>query len=122
MDTILLIDDETMVARPMVVGLKAAGYEVNQVENGKQGLEQALSQHPKLIILDYQMPDMDGLTLLKKLREDEWGKTAQVIFATNIYELEIVNQAMNLGVRDYILKSEMNLDDIVKLVGSYMQA
>lgn len=117
---ILVIDDDTMASRPLIIGLKAAGYEVVQGYNAKEGMEMALGQHPSLIILDYKLPDQDGVKVLEQLRKDTWGKDVPVIFATNTYEVDVMNDVMALGVRDYILKSDITLDDTVKLVGTYI--
>jgi DNA-binding response OmpR family regulator len=104
----------------MAMALEAAGYEAAEVETGEAGLQTAVEQRPQLIILDYHMLDMDGVQVLHKLREDEWGKTVPVIIASNVYDVDIINSIMELGVQDYVLKADVNLDDIVTLVGTYV--
>jgi DNA-binding NarL/FixJ family response regulator len=74
------------------------------------------------VLLDYQMPDANGIDILTELRKDTWGSQAAVIVMTNVYELEIVNQMMALGVHDYVLKSDIQLDETVNLVGNYVPA
>lgn len=117
---VLIVDDDTMVSHPLTIGLKEVGYEVAQSETGKSALEYATAQHPSLIILDYNLPDINGIEVLKQLRNDPWGKTVPVIFATNTYEVDVMNAVMELDVRDYVLKADMNLNEIIKLVGSYV--
>ena len=65
------------------------------------------------------MPGMMGDEMLVKLREDEWGKKALVIFATNTYNVELLNQVMAQGVTEYILKADSSLDQIVALVDKH---
>jgi DNA-binding response OmpR family regulator len=117
--TILIVDDDAMVSHPLTIGLKEAGYEVAQLATGEAALSFATAQHPAVIMLDYSLPDINGIEVLRQLRNDMWGKTVPVIFATNTYEVDVMNTVMELGVRDYVLKADMNLDEIVKLVGGY---
>jgi len=119
---ILVVDDEKMTSRTITMALEALGYQTVIAETGKAGLATALEQHPRLIVLDYHMKDMDGIAVLQALRKDEWGKSVPVVMASNIYDVDIINSIMELGVQDYVLKSDINLDDIVKLVGKYVPA
>jgi DNA-binding response OmpR family regulator len=118
--TILVVDDEKNTARTMALALQAAGYQTVECNSGKEVLQLSLTDHPELLILDYHMSDEDGVSILKKLRKDEWGKSVPVIMASNVYDVDLMNSIMNLGVQDYVLKSDVNLDDIVKLVGKYV--
>ncbi len=117
---ILIIDDEKMTSRTMAMALTAVGYQTMEADGGEVGLQIALQQHPALIMLDYNMPGMDGITTLRELRTDEWGKQVPVIIASNVYDVDIINSIIELGVQDYVLKVDVNLDDIVKLVGKYI--
>ena len=119
---ILVVDDERMTSRTISMALEALGYVVVVAESGKDGLKVAAEQHPRLIVLDYHMKDIDGIAVLRTLRKDEWGKNVPVVMASNIYDVDIINSIMELGVQDYVLKSDINLDDIVKLVGKYVPA
>ena len=62
------------------------------------------------------MPKMDGQEMLGKLREDKWGKKAQVVLATNVGTIESINESMSKGVTDYFVKSEVSLDDLLEIV------
>jgi CheY-like chemotaxis protein len=117
---VLIVDDEKNTSRTMAMALEAVGYATEEAETTKAALEFAIANHPKLIVLDYHMPDIDGLTALRMLRKDPWGKDAAVIIASNVYDVDIINSIMELGVQDYVLKADVNLDEIVKLVGSYV--
>ncbi|EKD43804.1 MAG: hypothetical protein ACD_72C00109G0002 [uncultured bacterium] len=76
----------------------------------------AFSEHPDLILLDFVLPGLDGMTLLKKLRTDSWGKNAQVIILTNLSDAENAEEAASHGVFDYLIKAEWKLEDVVKKV------
>ena len=119
--TILIIDDDQMIADAMGRALTLAGYQTLRADTGKKGLALALAEHPDLIILDYNMPSMSGLDVLDKLRADLWGHSAKVIFATNVYDVGAVNEVLRLGVKDYIMKSDLAVGDLVALVGKYVK-
>jgi DNA-binding response OmpR family regulator len=118
--TVLIIDDDPMLTSMVGNALKDAGYDVLEAATGKGGLETALESHPDLAIIDYKLPDLDGVKILEKIRADEWGRNLPVILATNVYELDVMNEVMRLGVKDYILKADVNLEGIVRLVGNYV--
>ena len=62
------------------------------------------------------MPVMDGMTMLEKLREDEWGKNVEVILLTSLSDAKQVANALEKGVTDYLIKSDMDLKDVVAKV------
>jgi DNA-binding response OmpR family regulator len=113
---ILLVEDEPAIARAMADKLTNEGFTVLRASDGEDGLAQALKEHPDLILLDIVMPKMDGMTMLNQLRKDDWGKNAKIIFLTNLSEMEAVQKATELGVFDYIVKSDWKLSDVVKKV------
>lgn len=117
---ILVVDDDNLLRRSLVDSLKAVGFNVIEASGGKPGLDAALEQHPKLILLDYQMPDMNGAEVLTELRKDEWGKSVEVIIATNIYDVSVVNTVLQQNVHDYVLKADVSLDQIVELAQKYV--
>lgn len=113
---ILLVEDEPAIARAMADKLTTEGFTVVRASDGEEGLAIATKDHPDLILLDVVMPKMDGMTMLTSLRKDSWGKEAKVIFLTNLSEMEAVQKATELGVFDYIVKSDWKLSDVVKKV------
>jgi DNA-binding response OmpR family regulator len=113
---ILLVEDEPAIARAMADKLTTEGFTVLRASDGEDGLAQAIKDHPDLILLDIVMPKMDGMTMLNHLRKDDWGKNAKIIFLTNLSEMEAVQKATELGVFDYIVKSDWKLSDVVKKV------
>lgn len=117
---ILIVDDEKQTSRTMAMALEAVGYRTQEAPTAKDCLEIALRDHPDLIILDYHLAGKDGLDVLRELRKDEWGQAVPVIIASNVYDVDVINGIMSLGVQDYVLKADINLDDIVKLVGQYV--
>ena len=117
---ILVVDDDDLLRKSLSDSLAEAGYRVIDAAGGQAGLTAALEHHPKLIILDYQMPDMNGTEVLEELRKDEWGKSVEVVIATNIYDVAVVNSVLQQNVHDYVLKADVSLEQIVELAKKYV--
>jgi two-component system alkaline phosphatase synthesis response regulator PhoP len=113
---ILIVEDELAILQATKISIQNEGFEVYTAKNGKQGLDLAIAKKPDLILLDIIMPVMDGMTMLEKLREDEWGKNVEVILLTSLSDAKQVANALEKGVTDYLIKSDMDLKDVVAKV------
>jgi len=116
MKKILLVEDEIPYIKLLHNKLATAGYEVIEAYNGKTGLDTALSEKPDLIILDIRLPVMDGLTMLKKLREDPWGKDTYVTILTNLDDSTNISNALNNKLSRYLIKSDSTLSAVIEEV------
>lgn len=114
--TILLIEDNKDLLKLLTETLEQEGFSTLTAENGAEGLAVALGKHPDLILLDIILPDIDGLEVLGKLREDAWGKSALVVILTNVSNSERVSAAVEKGVFDFLVKEEWKLSDVVSKV------
>jgi DNA-binding response OmpR family regulator len=121
MKKILIVEDEASLVKALFDVIKKEGYEVETAENGQTGLVLALKSHPDLILLDIIMPVMDGMTMLRKLRQDAWGKDAKVILLTNLSGVEKMTESSAEGVNDYLIKSDWSLDDIIKKIKTKLE-
>lgn len=101
---ILTIDDSKTVRRILASLFVPLGCVVCEAANGEQGLAVAAIEKPDLIILDYNMPVMDGLTMLQRLREDAELRHTPVILLTAEAGVKNIAAAARLGARDYIVK------------------
>ena len=110
------VEDDALLRRVLHDKLVLEGFGVLEANNGEEGLAVALERHPDLILLDILMPKMGGLAMLKKLREDEWGKTARVIILTNYDDVEKIADALGNRVFEYYLKADTPLDELVQKV------
>ena len=88
----------------------------NSIIDLAPGLSVALAEHPNLMLVDVVMPKMDGITMLEKLREDEWGKDAHVIMLTNLSDTEKIAFAAKKGVNDYLVKADWDIASIIEKV------
>ena len=99
--TVLIIDDEAPIRRMLRTMLEPERYRVCEAETGQLGLQQAVSQRPDVILLDLGLPDMDGLTVLKRLRE--WSQTPVLVLSVRDREQDKV-AALDNGADDYVTK------------------
>src|SRR3712207_3266240 len=100
----LIIDDSRVirkVSREIVQGL---GFRAAEAENGEVGLLACRSEMPDVILLDWNMPVMDGYSFLKQLRVTQEGQAPKVIFCTTENDLDHITRALNAGADEYIMK------------------
>lgn len=118
MKKILIVEDEQDMLDALTDKFTREGFETLQAKDGIEGLEVALKDHPDLILLDIVMPKMDGMTMMKKLREDEWGKNVPIIILTNLSATdEKLIEGMVKGEPSYYLvKSDWKIKDVVEKV------
>lgn len=100
-DTILIIDDEVQIRRLLEITLSSNGYKIFEASSGKEGLAAAATHNPALIILDLGLPDIDGISILRKLRE--WYLRPIIILSVRNSEDDII-QALDIGANDYLTK------------------
>jgi len=99
--TIIVIEDEAQIRRFLRTTLTSEGYQVIEAETGKQGLIEAATHKPDLIILDLGLPDMDGVEVVKGIRE--WSSVPIVILSARSQESDKIS-ALDAGTNDYLVK------------------
>ena len=98
---ILIIDDELQIRRFLRISLEAKGYRVHEAETGQEGVLKTAQVRPDVVILDMGLPDMDGLAVLKRLRE--WTQTPVIILSVRDSDRDKV-AALDGGADDYLTK------------------
>ena len=111
---ILVIEDDRDLREAIVDKFRQEKFEVLEAQNGEEGLAAALREKPDLLIVDIIMPKMDGTEMLKKVRENEWGRNVPVMILTNISDAEKLAEALEIGVDEYLLKAEWKLQDVLE--------
>ncbi|MCS6989751.1 MAG: sigma-54 dependent transcriptional regulator [Chloroherpetonaceae bacterium] len=102
MHTILVVDDEPVLVDFVKEALSSEGYHIETALNGAQAIETARKIFPDIALLDYYLPDINGVEVLKKLRENDEG--VQVLMLTGFNDVPTAFEAMRNGAADYILK------------------
>ena len=101
MNRVLVIDDEPQIRRLLRVALEAADYRVFEAASGPDGLVETASRQPDVIVLDLGLPGMDGMEVLRRLRE--WSATPVLILSVQDGGEDKV-RALDLGADDYVTK------------------
>lgn len=115
-----IVEDEESLVDVLRDKLEQSGFSVISAKNGEEGLDLALESKPDLILLDIVMPKMDGITMLNKLREDEWGKDVKVILLTNLSDPEYITKALKGQAYDFLVKSDWKLDEVIEKINSVL--
>ncbi len=98
---VLVVEDEPEIRRFLRVSLSDHGYQLIESQTGQSGLMQAASHHPDLVILDLGLPDIDGIDIIRQLRE--WSRVPIIVLTARGREAEKVT-ALDAGADDYLTK------------------
>lgn len=121
MKKILLIEDEKFLAEIYKEKFSQAGFEIILSLNVKKGLELAKKEKPDLILLDILFPEEDGIFFLKQLRKNSKTASLLVVVFSNYDGSRTKKQALKLGIRDYLVKSNYTPKEIVHKIKSYLK-
>ena len=113
--SVLVVDDEVLIRKSLAKVLKARGYAVDLASTGAEGLEKASQMRPQVMILDMRLPDTDGLSVLRRVRQLD--PLTQVIVITAFGDVQSAVEAMKLGACDF-LRKPYEMEDIVLAVES----
>lgn len=115
---LLVVDDEPNILELLATSLRFAGFEVVTAANGREALEKAETQNPDLAVLDVMMPDLDGFTVVRKLRAA--GRLFPVLFLTAKDDTEDKVTGLTVGGDDYVTKP-FSLDEVVARIRAVLR-
>ncbi len=101
---ILVVDDSLITRKVLCNALESENYLASQAGHGKEGLERALKDKPDLIVTDYQMPEMDGIALIKALKSNKATVGIPIIMLTAVDDVESEVEVFDAGADDYLTK------------------
>lgn len=116
MTKIAIIEDDTVIAQMYRMKFEADGFEVQIADNGRDGVTLVEQFSPDIVLLDMQMPIMNGDEALKEIRKKDWGKTVPVMVLTNLGEEEAPKDIRSLGIKSYIVKADLTPRQVVERV------
>lgn len=112
---VLIAEDTKSYLLVLSADFAASGFDVITAENGEDGLALALKENFDMIVSDIAMPKMDGITMVKKIREA--NVTSPIIFLTNLSDMEHISSAIEAaGNAEYVIKSDITSQGIVERV------
>lgn len=98
---VLVIEDEPQIRKFLRASLDAQGFSVEQAESGEQGLVMAANRRPEAIVLDLGLPDLDGIEVIRRLRE--WSRVPIIVLSARAQEDDKIH-ALDAGADDYVVK------------------
>ena len=119
MDTkkrILLVEDDVALSAVYKSRLELEGFDIREVNNGEDALSSALDYKPDLIVLDAMMPKISGFDVLDILRNTPETGNIKIVMLTALSQPKDKERAENLGVDDYLVKSQVVIGDVVERV------
>lgn len=116
MPKVLLVEDDNNLREIFEMRLKAEGYETVTAGNGEEALVEAMKEKPDLIIADVMMPKLSGFEMLETLRAAPEMANTRVIMMTALGQAEDRSKGERLGVIKYLVKSQVTLEDFVRVV------
>jgi DNA-binding response OmpR family regulator len=120
MRNILIVDDAAVCRELLAATLQANGYRVFTASDGFGAMQGLTDHQPGLVILDVEMPGMDGLTFLQWMRSDAKWQDVPVILLTDVEDPKQIKIAAGLHVREYLLKSRFELGTLLGRVKKHL--
>lgn len=117
---ILLVEDDDSLASVYLTRLEAEGFLVKRVPNGEEALSATLEFKPNLILLDVMMPKVSGFDVLDILRNTPETADAKVVMLTALSQDSDKQRAEELGVNDYLVKSQVVIADVVEKIKAHL--
>ena len=122
MTKIIIIEDNPTISQMYRMKFEADGFDVRIANNGKIGVDVVRSFQPDVILLDLQMPEMNGVEALQLIRADDSSKTTPVVVLTNLGEEEAPKELASLDVHSYIVKANYTPRQVVAHVKEIIES
>lgn len=117
---ILFVEDDDALASVYLVRLQAEGFEVQRVANGEDALAAAISFKPQLVLLDVMMPKVNGFDVLDILRNTPETANLKIIMLTALSQESDKKRAQDLGVDEYLVKSQVVIGDVIERIKRHL--
>lgn len=120
MKQILIIEDEEILLDLLEKKLKEEGYQVSTAQDGAEGIKKAKEVKPDLVLLDIIMPKKGGFEVLEEITKDDEIKNTPVIIISNSGQPVEISRALELGVKDYLVKTQFDPSEVITKVKKYL--
>ena len=118
---ILIIEDDKFVRELIAQKLTEEGYEALMTVDGEEGMVQIKEKKPDLVLLDLILPGIDGFEVLSKAKTDPELTKIPVIILSNLGQKEDIERGLKLGARDYLVKANFTLSEIIKKIKKILE-
>ena len=113
---ILVVEDDSFLLQMYTTKLETENFEVLTALSGEEALRVVKKEHPALILLDLNLPEVDGFTVLEELKSKDETKDIPVIVLTNFSNKEDINRCLDLGAADYLIKAHFVPAEVIEKV------
>ena len=117
---VLVVEDDEFISMIYEKKLSMEGFDVRVAKNGEEALSMMREREPDLVFLDILMPVKDGLETLREIRTDAKLGGIKVVMLSNLSQEEEKNWAKSLGAIDYLVKSNLSVQDLAKKANEYI--
>lgn len=117
---ILLVEDDLFIRELYQRVLEKSGYRVITAQDGEECLR-AIYHNPDLVLLDIMLPKINGLEVLKRIREDDLVANIPIILLTNLGQEDIMEKASKLDISSYLIKMRIAPNDLVKHIDAFFK-
>ncbi|MEI6266315.1 MAG: response regulator [bacterium] len=117
---IIIVDNNKDVCRIYEDTLNAAGYSATAICNEEEALDVIYKEKPDLVLLDILMPKINGLHILDRIRNDHHTRSVNVVILTEVSDSNIKEKALQHGAKDFIIKSETEMKELLKRIDEVM--
>ncbi len=119
---VLVAEDDVFLANAYKIKLDKGGdFEVRIASDGNETMKMLSDWVPEVVILDLIMPRKDGYFVLSQMRADDKFRSTPVLVASNLGQSEDIDRAMEMGANDYIVKSDLSLEDLVTKIKALVE-
>jgi DNA-binding response OmpR family regulator len=119
--TILIVEDNNIIRDQIVAILEMSGYTAMAAANGSVGLRLACQSRPALIISDVMMPELNGLDMLRDIRQNPELDHTPIVLLSGLIATEDIRKGLELGASDYLIKP-FRITDLLQVVGHHLQS
>ena len=119
---ILIAEDDTFLQKVYTAALEKAGYTVTCAMDGEEALAKMLEKKPDMLLLDALMPKKDGFQVLEEKRTNPAIASVPVIMLTSLEQEKDMERAATLGVANYFIKTNLDLDELTSIIGGVLPA
>jgi two-component system alkaline phosphatase synthesis response regulator PhoP len=113
---VLIVEDDVFLGGLLLERFKKEGINVELTTSAESALENILRNPPELVLLDVLLPKMNGIDMMKKLQETNILPTLPILILSNFSQKDKMKEGLDLGAREYLIKANIDLDEIVKKV------
>jgi CheY-like chemotaxis protein len=118
--TILIVEDNNIIRDQIVAILEMSGYTAMAAANGSEGLRLACQSRPALIISDVMMPELNGLDMLRNIRQNPELDHTPIVLLSGLIATEDIRKGLELGASDYLIKP-FRITDLLQVVSRHLQ-